>query len=60
MTSAKFSGFLTPSPLVRIFTIEITQPPPPTVRICVPPSLPLSADVICEWPLTMRPICSKA
>ena len=50
-TSAKFSRFWTPSPLVRILSIEITQPPPPIVRNRPPPSLPLTADVICEWPL---------
>ena len=55
MTSAKFSRFWTPSPLVRILSIEITQPPPPIVRNRPPPFRPLTADVICEWPHTVVP-----
>ena len=52
MTSVYFSGFLTPPPPVRIYSIEITQPPPPIVRNWLtPPPPPLSTDVICTWPL---------
>ena len=53
MMSAKYLGLLTPSPLVSIFGQSIilkSRNLPYCVRIWVPPSLPLSADVICEWP----------
>ena len=48
---ASFRGHL--SPLVRILSIEITQPPPPFVRNRPTPPAPLAADVICEWPLSL-------
>ena len=57
MTSAKISGFLTPSlPLVSILDQSIvlkSRNLPYCVRIWVTPSLPLSADVICECPLPL-------
>ena len=56
MTSAKFSGFLTPSALVSILDQSIvlkSRNLPYCVRIWATPSLPLSSDVICEWPLSL-------
>ena len=53
MTSAKFLGFLTPSPLVSILDQSIvlkSRNLPYCIRIWRTASLPLSADVICEWP----------
>ena len=51
MTSAKYSGFLTPSPPCQhfgpIYTTKIMQPPL-LHQILGTPSLPLSADVICH------------
>ena len=51
MTSAKFVGFLTPSPLVSILgqsiVLKITQPPLLRQNLGTSP-LPLTADVICE------------
>ena len=55
MTSAEFSGFWTHSPpLVSILgqsIVLISRNLPYCIRIWVTPSLPLSADVICERPL---------
>ena len=53
MMSAKFWDFLPPPALVSILnqSIELkSRNLPYCVRIWVTPSLPLSADVICEWP----------
>ena len=54
MTSAKFLGFLTPSPPCQHFghTVLKSRNLAYCVRIWATPSLPLSSDVICEWPLT--------
>ena len=57
MMSAKFSGFLTPSPLVRlcqnfgpIYSTKITQPP--LICLLLGQPLPtLGADVLYEWSL---------
>ena len=46
----KFRDFGPPPPLVRIPSIEITQPRPPFVRNRPTPPPPLLADVICECP----------
>ena len=43
-------GIFDPPPPVRIYSIEITQPPPPIVRNWLTPPPPLSTDVICTWP----------
>ena len=52
MTSANFSGFLTP--LVSILDQSAVLKScnlPYYIRIWATPSLPLSSDLICEWPL---------
>ena len=60
-TSAEFLGFLTPSPLVSILDQSIvleSRNLPLCIRFWETPSLPLSADVIYEWPLTVA-ICLR-
>ena len=58
--------FLPPFPLVSLFDQPIvlkSRNLPNCVRILATPSLPLSSDVICEWPLYPNPdllICARS
>ena len=59
MTSAKFSGFWTPSPLVRIYSIEITQPPLISSELGQPPLPPSLLTSFVTGPLALRPCCTR-
>ena len=56
MTSARFSGFWTPSPpcphFAQIYSSKSTQPPLLCLLLGYPPPPPPGVDVLYVWPLS--------